>query len=222
MFAPGLIRLAALSVIALAGLTAAASASMGTATTITAANLRTGPGTSYSVITSLSEGTDVTVDACTLTWCAVETDSDGNGFVAKSLLDFIDNGDNGDDNGGPVIITPQPEPPQSDAEVCFYQQKNFMGANFCVYPGDQDADIPGSFADNIASILISGGASVEVCTDTDFGGECKTYDHSVKKLPSYLRDDITSYTVSGNGSGDNGNDNSDADLPDNGAVITLQ
>jgi len=219
MFAPRLIRLAALSAIAFACLTAAASASMGTATTVTAANLRTGPGTSYPVITSLSEGTDVTVDACTLTWCAVETDSDGNGFVAKSLLDFVDSGDNGDDNGGPIIITPQPEPPQSDAEVCFYQQKNFMGANFCVYPGDQDADIPGNFDDNIASILISGGASVEVCTDVDFGGECKTYDHSVKKLPTYLRDDITSYTVGGD-NGDNGDN--DSDMPDTGNVITLQ
>jgi hypothetical protein len=216
MFAPRLIRLAAFSVIALAGLTAAASASMGTATTSTAANLRTGPGTSYSVITSLPEGTDVTVDACTLAWCAVETD-EGDGFVAKSLLDFLGDGDNGDDDG-PIIITPEPEPTQSDAEVCFYQQKNFMGANFCVYPGDQDEDIPGNFDDNIESILISGGASVEVCTDTDFGGECKTYDHSVKKLPSYLRDDITSYTVTG----DSYPDDSDADQPDDGNVIVLQ
>jgi len=194
-----IVRLAAVSAIALCGFTAMAAAAEMTASTNTAANLRTGPGTTYAVITSLDEGTDVMVHACTFSWCAVTTEDDDDGFVARVLLDF-----EGDGNGdGDVTITlPTPAPPVhlhggGDGDVCFYQQANFMGANFCVQPGDEDAHIPGSFNNNIESVLIEGNAVAELCDNPGYSG-CLTFDRSIKKLPPILRNKVSSYSISTN------------------------
>lgn len=224
------LRLAALSFLALAGLTAAASAAT-VAYTKSTANLREGPGTSYDIITSLPKNSALIVEACTATWCAVTTEDDDEGFVAKSLLKknksgadvpfsiqiiigpegpFIEFGD---------IFAPPPEPePADEPEVCFYQQANFKGANFCVEAGDEDGDIPGSFDNNIESILISGGLSVEVCSGFNHGGECFYYSKSQKTLPGAIRNKITSYAVDGD---DNGSFNDDDD-DNNGNIIILQ
>lgn len=185
MHAPNLTRFA-VGFLALVVLTGTAAAADRPGTTSGYANLRNGPGTSYGVIDTLDPGTDLTVHACTGTWCAVTTDNDANGFLAKSLINF----DSGADTG------PAPAP-AGDAEVCFYQGPGFSDANFCVYPGDTDDHIPGSFNDAIESILISGGASIEVCTGPAMHGYCATLDHSMKFLPPMLRDKITSYAVDG-------------------------
>ncbi len=186
MRAFGLVRLSAVAATLVLGLSAAALAAPQPATTSGPANLRQGPGTSFPIITQLDAGTDVLVEACTGTWCAVKAD-DGEGFVAKSLLDF-DSAANDDSED-------TPPPVADDAQVCFYQGPDFSDANFCVSPGDQDDHIPGSFNNAIESILISGGASVEVCTGSGMSGQCASFDHSVKKLPFSLRDKITSYAV---------------------------
>ncbi len=215
MLASPLARLAALSVIALAGATASAAAAQ-LAYTKTASNLREGPGTSYDTIVTLPKNTPVVVEACTATWCAVTTDDDDEGFIAKSLLKSNKSGTDipfsiqiiiGPE--GPFVefgdIFDKPAKPHKpskpvDAEVCFYQQANFMGANFCVEDGDTDARIPGSFNDNIESILISGGLGVEVCSAANFSGQCQYFTRSQKSLPSSLRNKITSYAVDdGNG-----------------------
>ena len=216
-----LARLAAISVIAFAGLTAAASAAE-IAYTKSAANLREGPGTSYDIITTLPKNTALLVEACTSTWCAVTTDDDDEGFIAKSLLKknpsgpeipfsikiiigpegpFIDFGD---------IFVEEPDEPDPDfPEVCFYQQANFKGANFCVEDGDSDNDIPGNFDNNTESILISGGLGVEVCSGVNHGGECFYYTKSQKSLPSQLRNKISSYMVDGGDGGFGGGDDDD-------------
>lgn len=229
MIASKLARLAALSIIAFAGVTIAAHAAE-IAYTKSQANLRAGPGTSYDVITTLPKNAEVSVEACTATWCAVTTEDDDEGFVAKSLLKGNPSGPDLPFNiqiivgpSGPFLnfgvdVNPPPEPePIDDGEVCFYQQANFMGANFCVVPGDEDNDIPGNFDNNIESILIGGGAGVEVCSGTNFSGDCKYYTGSTSSLPSYLRNRISSYSADeGDGSGDNGDDF------DDGNVIVLQ
>ncbi|MCW5954705.1 MAG: SH3 domain-containing protein, partial [Propionibacteriaceae bacterium] len=160
-----LARLAALTAIAFAGLTVASSAAE-IAYTKSASNLREGPGTSYDIITTLPKNAALWVEACTATWCAVTTEDEDEGFIAKSLLKkspsgpdipfsikiiigpegpFLDFGD--------IFDKPSPPPKPSYPEVCFYQQANFKGANFCVEDGDVDNDIPGSFDNNIESIL---------------------------------------------------------------------
>jgi len=205
MIAPNIARLAGLSLLALAGMTVVAAAADQPATTGGYANLRNGPGTSYAVIDTLDPGTDIIVHACTGTWCAVTADGDNNGFVAKSLIDF---------DGAPDTSPA----PAGDAEICFYQGPGFSDANFCVNPGDSDDNIPGSFNNAIESILISGGASIEVCTGPGMSGYCRTYDHSIKNLPPSLRDKITSYSADG---GDSGDDTPPPDAPDDSINFTL-
>lgn len=225
MHATSLARLAALAAFALAGLAGTASAAQ-LAYTKSAANLRDGPGTSYDIVTTLPRNAAVFVEACTATWCAVTTEDDDEGFIAKSLLKankgggtdlpfkieiiigpegpFIDFGDIFGPGPGPK--PPKPPKPSEDPEVCFYQQANFKGANFCVYEGDSDADIPGNFDNNIESILISGGLGVEVCSGFNHGGECFYYTKSQKNLPNALRNKITSYAVDDGESGFGGGD----------------
>ena len=232
MIATKLASLAAISIIAFAGFTATASADE-VAYTKGPANLREGPGTSYDVIVTLPKNTELTVEACTATWCAVTAeDDDGDvveGFVAKSLLKknpsgpdipfsiqiiigpegpFIDFGD--------IFVEEPDEPKPSLPEVCFYQQANFKGANFCVEDGDEDNDIPGNFDNNIESILITGGLGVEVCSAVGHGGECFYYTKSQKSLPSSIRNKITSYVV------DDGEGGFDDDEDDEGNIIILQ
>ncbi|MEP7239701.1 MAG: SH3 domain-containing protein [Devosia sp.] len=196
-------RIAALALVGLLGTTVAAFAADDPAVTTSAANLRTGPGLTYSVITSLPAGTDVTVHACTATWCALTTDDDDEGFVAKSLLDF--------DVG--------PSPSDEAAEVCFYQGPNFTGPNFCVEPGDSDDHIPGNYNNAIESILVTGDAVVEVCTGVGMHGACDSFDSSAKKLPPVLRDQISSYAVD-NGDGTGGGDDGQIGGPDSADVTT--
>jgi hypothetical protein len=224
-----LARLAALSIVAVAGLTAAASAAE-VAYTKSSANLREGPGTSYDIITTLPKNSELLVEACTATWCAVVTEDDDEGFIAKSLLKkspsgpdipfsikiiigpegpFLDFGD--------IFVVQPDEPDLQVPEVCFYQQANFKGANFCVEESDSDNNIPGNFDNNIESILISGGLSVEVCSNVNYGGECFFYDSSRKNLPNSIRNKISSYNVEG---GDGGSNDDDED--DGGNIIILQ
>jgi hypothetical protein len=224
-----LARLAALSIVAFAGFTAAASAAE-LAYTKSPANLREGPGTSYDVITTMPKNTKFYVEACTLNWCAGESEDGDSGFVARSLLKksissdipftiniivgpegpFVDFG---------FLFEDEPDDPApSSPEVCFYQQANFKGANFCVEEGDEDNDIPGSFDNNIESILISGGLGVEVCSSVNYGGECFFYNKSQKNLPSAIRNKISSYAVN---DGDSGFDLDDEDDNDDGNIIIL-
>jgi uncharacterized protein YgiM (DUF1202 family) len=224
-----LARLAALSLIAFAGFTAAASAAE-VAYTKSAANLREGPGTKYSVITTMPKNTEFLVEACTINWCAGMSEDGDEGFVARSLLKKSLSGDT------PftiqIIVGPQgpfvdfgflfedepDEPDPSFPEVCFYQQANLKGANFCVEEGDEDNDIPGSFDNNIESILITGGLGVEVCSGANYGGECFYYTKSQKSLPSSIRNKITSYMVD---DGEGGFDLGDDDDDDDGNIIIL-
>ena len=224
-----LARLAAISVIAFAGRTAAAAADE-TAYTKSAANLREGPGTSYDIITTMPKNTEFYVQACTATWCAGESEDGDEGFVARSLLKKSPSGPDipftiqiivGPEGPfvdfGFLFDEPEDEPDPQYPEVCFYQQANFKGANFCVEDGDTDNNIPGSFDNNIESILISGGLGVEVCSGVNHGGECFYYTKSQKSLPSQIRNKISSYMVDGGDSGFNGDDDDD----DNGGNIII-
>ena len=225
-----LARLAAISVIAFAGLTAAAAADE-IAYTKSAANLREGPGTSYDIITTMPKNTEFYVQACTATWCAGESEYGDEGFVARSLLKKNPSGPEipfsiqiivGPE--GPFVdfgfLFEEDEPDPQYPEVCFYQQANFKGANFCVEDGDEDNNIPGSFDNNIESILISGGLGVEVCSGTNHGGECFYFTKSQKSLPSQVRNKITSYMVDGGDGGFTGDDDDDDD--NGGNIIILE
>lgn len=236
-----ILRLVALSAVAVLGLTAAASAANRIAYTTTTSNLRAGPGTSYEVVDVLPPDSELSVEACTATWCAVVTDDDTEGFIAKSLLKAnprgaplpfdiqIIVGPSGPFLKFGVNTNPPPPPPprphhDDSGEVCVYQQADFRGANFCLEPGDSDRRIPGSFNDNIESISIDRGLAIEVCTGVNFSGECRTFDHSVRSLPFSMRNKITSYSVDyadGGGRHDDGDRFDGPDFGDDGNQIEL-
>jgi hypothetical protein len=230
-------RLAAISLIALAGLTAAASAAT-VAYVKTPANLREGPGTNYGIITTMAKNTAFFVEACTSSWCFGESEDGDEGFVARSLLKKSPSGPDAEFSIQ-IIVGPQgpfadfgflftdeepddfdepdfDEPDYDIPEVCFYQQANLKGANFCVEEGDTDNNIPGNFDNNIESILIGGGLGVEVCSGTGHGGDCFYYTSTKMSLPSAVRNKISSYMVDG---GDNGGFSDDDE--DDGNIIII-
>ncbi|MEQ1771044.1 MAG: SH3 domain-containing protein [Devosia sp.] len=196
---PKFMRIAAIAAAALVVTAGAALAE--TAYTKGSTNVRGGPGTSYPILFKLTANTKVEVEGCTPTdWCVI-TKGNKEGFVARSLLKKTQGGLPFDFN---IIIGndqiniglggDSEEPDDEDVpEVCFYQGEDLSGANFCVEPGDSDDDIPGSFDNNIESILITGGAFVTVCTGSDFTGVCREYDETMDALPSSVRNKITSY-----------------------------
>jgi hypothetical protein len=196
-----LIAIAALTLFATAGVAFAAS----TGYIKAPANVRAGPGTGFPVIVKLPTNTKVTVEGCTPTnWCVI-TKGPLEGFVAKALLKKTLGGVSPFDID--IILGPdfpiqielddeeEEEEPFEEASVCFYQGPDLSGANFCVEPGDSDDDIPGSFDNNIESILIEGDAVVRVCSSTNLNGTCKLYDETQDELPSSISNKITSYSV---------------------------
>jgi hypothetical protein len=203
MTAARFIHLTAFAAIALAASSAIAFAAS-TAYIKGSANVREGPGTSFDIIANLPNNTKVTVEGCTPTaWCVISKGS-LEGFVKKTLLKSSPTQDLPFDIS--IIIGPdfpihidlgddEEEEPSDEPSVCFYQEEDLMGANFCVEPGDYEDDIPGSFDNSIESILIEGGAVVTVCTGTDLDGTCKLYDETRESLPSSVRNKITSYEV---------------------------
>lgn len=187
--------------IAAALLSAAALPGIAQAATATASvNVRSGPGTSYSVVDTLRAGQQVEIDRCTGGWCFVEK-SGPDGWVSARYLsddDGIGGGTGGSrpdvdvsigfsvpgfsfqiGSGGFNVIPGRPI--GRDAEVCFYERSNFRGASFCAEPGDRLTRL-GSWADRISSIEVSGGAQALVCESTNFNGRCVVISRDVRDL----------------------------------------
>ena len=74
---------------------AAGSALAATGEVNTDANVRDGAGTDYDIIGHLSEGTEIDCVDFEDGWCVL---ADDEGYVAGSLVDLADNGDDDDDD----------------------------------------------------------------------------------------------------------------------------
>ena len=166
---------------------------------------------SSAVIATLPKGQTVTVLDCTTNYCLVQLPGP-DGWVKQSRLGGLVSGKPSSSapfsfglsiggDGKPSIsigIGQQPvveeEEPEAD-EVCFYRNKNFSGASFCVEPGDSDDALSGSWNDSISSIEVFGEAEVMVCRNPDFSGVCSNISSSKATLPSALDNKISSYEV---------------------------
>jgi len=95
---------AALSTMLLALAAQGAAAAPGLATTNV--NLRQGPGTTYTVITTIPGGSNVDVSGCSGAWCQV-TFQGQNGYVIATSLD---QGGGAPPPGGPPPPPPPPPP----------------------------------------------------------------------------------------------------------------
>jgi hypothetical protein len=181
--------------------TAAAFAQPGVATG--AVNVRTGPGTGYAKVGTLSAGEYVDVKQCQGSWCFVDRNSGTDGWVSANYLQPANAQPQPQANddipfnfgvtvgpGGPSISFgigngPLPAPIPVAAEVCFFKGNNFSGAQYCVSPGDSDPSLPGGWDNSISSITVDGGAQVTVCKNTWYGGSCTTTSNDKSSLGSY-------------------------------------
>ena len=184
--------------------TAAAFAQPGVATG--AVNVRTGPGTGYAKVGTLSAGELVDVKQCQGSWCFVDRNSGTDGWASASYLqpaaaqptpsepDIPFNFGVTVGPGGPSFSfgigdapLPAPVPPPAPAtpKVCFFKSSNFAGGSFCVSPGDSKAVLAGGWNDSISSVSVEGGAQVTVCKNAGFGGSCATIINSKPSLSSY-------------------------------------
>lgn len=185
--------------------TATAFAQPGVATG--AVNVRTGPGTGYSKVGTLSAGEHVDVKDCQGSWCFVDRNAGTDGWVSANYLqpaaaqpapgpsepDIPFNFGVTVGPGGPSFSfgigdtpPPAPMPPAPAlAKVCFFKSTNFAGAQFCVSQGDSNPVLAGSWDDAISSISVEGGAQVTVCKEAGYGGSCATITTSKATLSSY-------------------------------------
>ena len=192
--------------------TAAAFAQPGVATG--SVNVRTGPGTGYSKVGTLSTGEYVDVKQCQGSWCFVDRNAGTDGWVSANYLQPT-NGQPAPSSpskpdipfnfgvtvgpGGPSFSfgigdAPPPAPVPVAAQVCFFKGNNFTGAQFCVSPTDNEPSLPGGWNDSISSIHVQGGAQVTVCKNVWYGGACTTYSSDKPSLGSY-NNVISSYQV---------------------------
>ena len=92
----------------------------------------------------------------------------------------------------PVYPWPQPQPPRppqppiyQNAGACFFSERNFRGASFCVDAGDSYSRLR-NWDKAIRSVQVFGRASVDLCTDYNFYGNCVTVRRDTGRLPAQL------------------------------------
>jgi hypothetical protein len=81
-----------------------------------------------------------------------------------------------------------------EGKVCFYTGMNFTGAHFCASTGTSAPKLPATWNDRISSIEVIGPASVKICSDRVYSGECLALGGSRSMLIS-LDKAISSYRV---------------------------
>ncbi len=203
-------------------LASAASAQAVEARATTELNLRTGPGTIYSILDTLDGGEVVTVLECTeANWCYVDQDGP-SGWVSARYLRAVPVPPPPPPPGSPagerdcefrLVLgpgaprvevsctdpTPPPPPvaepdPERRDEACFYRGQNFTGGSFCLAPGQLDS-LDTGFDDRISSIRIYGDALVNICTERDMSGYCTRVYNDAPVLGALLDDKASSLRV---------------------------
>ncbi|MCZ4271481.1 SH3 domain-containing protein [Maritalea porphyrae] len=174
----------------------------------TALNVRSGPGTSYGVVDTLTPGERVEVNECaTNGWCYIEH-TGPDGWVSSNYLSPVSGGSAEPDCGfsftitpsGPSLSiscgdtpTPTPTPPAGNV-ACFYTGTNYTGSEFCHGPATLNT-LDATFNDNIASVKLYGSAKAKLCRNANLTGTCKTYTTSKSVLPITIRNKASSVRI---------------------------
>jgi len=214
-------KIAASAVIAAASIIVTSGAAFATsAQSTTALNIRSGPGTSYGVVDTLTPGEHVEVNECVSNgWCYVEH-TGPDGWVSSNYLTPVSSGGSSSDPdcafsititpsgpsltlkcGDAEVSTPTPTPPAPTPTptptgnvACFYTGAHFTGSEFCHGPATI-ATLDATFNDNIASVKLHGGALAKLCRNANLNGICKTYTSSKAVLPVTIRNKASSLKV---------------------------
>lgn len=169
-------------------------------------NLRSGPGTNYAKIGTVTRGTQVDVQQCQGSWCYI-VKSGPDGWVSAQYLSAaggapvnpsqpgLSFGLNlGGPNGPQISIgvgqQPQPQPPVVQppqppvyAEVCFFDRTNQRGASFCMEQGDSSSNLA-DWTDRISSFSNPAGLQVQVCSEVRYQN-CRTYTTGANSLGDF-------------------------------------
>jgi len=187
----------------------------------TSLNVRSGPGTGFSVVDTLAAGEVVDMTECQPSgWCYI-THAGPSGWVSSTYLTagpgagapapecrfeleigpggprfrlICDGGGSGDGGGGSGDGGGGGDPAPVAGQACFYDGPNYTGAAFCRGPGVINA-LPGDANDPITSVLLSGDIEVRLCRDTNLGGFCRVVRNSERELGGMLNDRVSSLQV---------------------------
>lgn len=175
-------------------------------------NVRSGPGTGYSVVDTMGPGETGNITECrTNGWCYVQR-SGPDGWVSSSYLTATDEPDDpncrfrlvlgpggprfaitcGDGGSGGTIIVPGPG--GAPNRVCFFDGANYTGASFCRQAGLYNA-MPGGFNNKISSIRVHGNAKVRICEFQNMGPFCRDVNTNVSHIGSMLNNRTSSFRI---------------------------
>lgn len=174
-------------------------------------NVRSGPGTSYSVVDTMAKGETGNITECNSSgsWCHVQR-SGPDGWVSSSYLTAVS--EPSDPNcrvrlvigsGGPrFVVTCDGGASGVDVEVgtpapnrvCFFKNNNYSGARFCRQPGLYNA-MPAGFNNSVSSIRLHGNAKVRVCEFQNMRPFCRDLSSSDPSIGSMLNNRISSFRV---------------------------
>ncbi|GHA16846.1 hypothetical protein GCM10007989_10030 [Devosia pacifica] len=184
----------------------------------TAVNVRSGPGTNYSVVDVLQSGQRVEIDRCSGNWCYVIKPGPDGWTSSRYLARQDENRDRGRDrdrrsdrDGRPDVNFSVELPgfefsigngadfrqrPDRDrgGRVCFYEDWNYRGSSFCVRPGQRYSQL-NNFNDRISSIRVYGNAQAQVCEDYNYNGRCAVVSDDRPRLQGRNNDIISSIRV---------------------------
>lgn len=188
-----------------------------------AVNVRSGPGVEFAIVDTLASGEVVDIVECNAanTWCRIFHEGP-DGWVSRSYLGAPSHGGTAGSpiqfgltiplpGGGSITFatpgyTPpegggvpsggdDPEPVVETARVCFYDLPDFAGASVCAAPGASDASVAAAWNDRVSSLKVSGGASVRLCRNINYGGLCNIFRDDISVLGAGLNNQASSFDI---------------------------
>ena len=80
--------------------------------------------------------------------------------------------------------------------VCFFEDANFAGRQFCINPGQSIPRLDPAWNDRISSADIPPGMRATVCEHADFGGRCIQLDRAIRNLSDIgFNDEVSSLSA---------------------------
>jgi hypothetical protein len=204
------LRLGLVAVVSLFASTVSAFAEPATVTAHV--NVRSGPGVEYRAVGSVPRNTVVEMGQCRGDWCQISSYGLSGWVSSQYLVDAPlpspqpqplpqpqpqpqpqpgwpqPNWPNPGPNWPrpePPRPAPVPAPEQDEAGACFYAERNFGGASFCLDQGEELARFR-TWDNRIRSVEIFGGAKVDLCSDRNLYGACVTLRRDTGRLPAEM------------------------------------
>jgi len=183
------------------------------ATATTALNVRSGPGTSFGVVDTLTPGEVVDVTECQPNgWCYIQH-SGPDGWVSSSYLTAAPSAGTTEPDcsfrlvlgaggtprfeivcGDGTFPAPGPGPILATNRACFFDGPNFTGQNFCRQVGVYNS-LPPISNDRITSVRLHGNAKVRLCDAPNMGPYCRDVVTSEGNLGGFLNNKVSSLRV---------------------------